>query len=245
MMALLHTEGFDPQTPRPSPPLQRLFDILAASDCGKTTKDATYMGWQLGINVNAPTRIKQLVEAMGPHIHDLSTHYSSWRAILVDDIAARHHDAEDVSHREHELKAFDRLFAALAGVSVPSPQSPTAPSGDDVPAAEVEDLFVYQHPVHHSITRLSRWPEGLVLWHEGTAVWKSWEGGADGEKLVEAFELARNAFAVASPARMGYDEKLQAYNDARAALVRAATRRGPIPTGMGCVDPTLPAEYKA
>ncbi|USN16746.1 hypothetical protein STRZYGA_00250 [Brevundimonas phage vB_BpoS-Strzyga] len=95
-------------------PLQRLFDLLRASDTSKREGTTGLMGWQG--NSTAPVVVKDLVEQMGPHIHDLSTHRSAWRNILVEKMNAVHHDAGDDSYYKHEVAAFDRLFEALTGL---------------------------------------------------------------------------------------------------------------------------------
>lgn len=136
-----------------SAPLQRLFDLIRASDCSKRERMTGLMGWQN--NTTAPIEVKDLAERLEPHIHDLSTHYSSWRSFITERIDAIEHDAGDSSYERHELKVFDQVFMMLAGVTVstteadlqpladlkqvmaaydPSPQSPTAAHADDVAA---------------------------------------------------------------------------------------------------------------
>lgn len=95
-------------------PIQRLFDLLRASDCSKREGTTGLMGWQG--DTTAPVVIKDLVEQMGPHIHDLSTHRSAWRNILVEKMNAQHHDGDDTCYYKHEVAAFDRLFEALTGL---------------------------------------------------------------------------------------------------------------------------------
>ena len=95
-------------------PIQRLFDLLRASDTSKREGTTGLMGWQG--DTAAPVVIKDLVEQMGPHIHDLSTHRSAWRNILVEKMNAEHHDGDDTCYYKHEVAAFDRLFEALTGL---------------------------------------------------------------------------------------------------------------------------------
>lgn len=58
---------------------------------------------------------------------------------------------------------------------------------------ELLDLYRFEDPFHGGVTRLASWPEGLVLWHCGEIVWKSWENTrpahpqADPHSEVEAF----------------------------------------------------------
>jgi len=55
----------------------------------------------------------------------------------------------------------------------PSRLAPTAPveaSGSE----ECSDLYRLDDPFNGSVTRLASWPEGLVLWHDGEIVWRSW-----------------------------------------------------------------------
>lgn len=101
------------------PPLQRLFNILAASDCSKSEMGGIrYIGWQTRDTIER--ELFMLRDQLGPHIHDLSTHYTSWRKMLTRCIEVSRTlgaGSEDTSYLEHELKAFDQLFGALAGVS--------------------------------------------------------------------------------------------------------------------------------
>lgn len=44
--------------------------------------------------------------------------------------------------------------------------------GPDLPVGP-RDLIVIGHN-DGCVTRFSKWPEGLVLWHDGVIVWKQW-----------------------------------------------------------------------
>lgn len=98
-------------------PLLRLFELLRASDSSSRMKERVFMGWQG--NTAAPVEVKDLVERLGPHLHDLQTHYRGWRDAIRDQLNAATASAEDELFWKHELKTFDRLFVALAGVTVP------------------------------------------------------------------------------------------------------------------------------
>lgn len=99
-------------------PLQRLFDILRSSTMSRTEMGSEtqthveYIGWQAQPRI--ADELRTLRDLLEPHIHDLQTHYQSWRKALTDWGAAADNEA-DASYAAHELKAFDRVFGALAG----------------------------------------------------------------------------------------------------------------------------------
>ena len=51
-----------------------------------------------------------------------------------------------------------------------APTAPVEASGSE----ECSDLYRFDDPFNGSVTRLASWPEGLVLWHGGEIVWRSW-----------------------------------------------------------------------
>lgn len=44
----------------------------------------------------------------------------------------------------------------------------------DTGTAETTDIFFFTDPLSGAVTRLTKWPEGLVLWHCGEIVWRAW-----------------------------------------------------------------------
>lgn len=39
---------------------------------------------------------------------------------------------------------------------------------------QTAQLFRFEDPFSGCVTRVENWPEGLVLWHGGVIVWRSW-----------------------------------------------------------------------
>lgn len=119
-------------------PIEELFTTISSASAGKSGTEGVFIGWTDQTKGNANVRrLRELIDYMLPHLHDLQTHYSTWRKYIAAQLDLQPEDSwEDTAFINHELAAFDRLFHALAGCIVPveeeSPQSPTAAAAEPV-----------------------------------------------------------------------------------------------------------------